>query len=1013
VSGTHFICYSHVDGTEYADRLEAALESGNPPIKTWRDKTKLVSGAQTWRAQVDSALRDCDSLLFLMTPDSTRNESECLSEWECVAKQYRKPTVLLQMDQSAEHYALRRYQHISFRGDFDALLAEVRTTLGRLFSPEGILDTTRFQLAEAQRDLSGAVDAPLRSRLAAYVSELEAEVTRLQEVVDDPVAMRLASQERTAAAIAAERRELSRPAPRSNLAVVNSPPLEPPAYFRGRLTEAQQLRASILEPSCRVITLFGRGGAGKSALACKVIHELEQDGSSPGVAPKVVYLGSSTRAITFSNLYADLCRLLPPDRSAAIHEQFKDAKMGVDAKTRILLDEFLSDRVIVLMDDFSRVLNSKSFGIDDPELKTAMETVLSHQHHGVTFVLTSRYVPSDLLKISFGRQKRLELSRGISVEEASEVLREIDSDGQLTLHDADPQVLKEVWNRTDGNPGALEKLAGLLAANPHNVLADLLADLPEDLTEVLVGEAYASLERPTQAALQAVSIIATTYFPRVSAAAVDSLLEPYFPGVDSRRALNQLVDMYLIRLDRQSKTYIVNPIEADYARSRLPRGEACEGTPVDTASPPFTQIALLRRAIDYYTKLFKASDQWKSKEDVEPQLAAVELWCAVGEYDRASDLLSDFDVAYLLRWGHDSLVATLRERLEGHLREPRRERYNAAVLGISYANLGFIGKSLACHERALDLARQTHSDAAIAVELGCLGGCYRDIGQSSKGVELLSEALALFRRLKNRAAEGEALSNLGICHADLGEFKRAAEFCRESIRVAQEAGNRPREANRQANLATVLLELGEHGEALEAALRAASLAANCDQPYFRVEAMRALALVRLAAGDLPAARAAAQNAVLDGVNLSSHAAWVIFGAITALAGERDVAADAFAKAAQHAERILERDSRLFAALDAKGLAHSGVALVLKKSEDLAQAEAAFHAARALTLNSGTIAQVKRVLDALARIDTEQALARIRVVALGPEEAISTNKKKPKIQVSMKARREKANSGKKA
>jgi hypothetical protein len=76
----HFISYSAADALEFALNLSDSLEAGPPEIGTWIDKRKLQVGAD-WDRQVDEALRECESVIFIMSRDSVEDASVCKNEW--------------------------------------------------------------------------------------------------------------------------------------------------------------------------------------------------------------------------------------------------------------------------------------------------------------------------------------------------------------------------------------------------------------------------------------------------------------------------------------------------------------------------------------------------------------------------------------------------------------------------------------------------------------------------------------------------------------------------------------------------------------------------------------------------------------------------------------------------------------------------------------------------------------------------------------------------------------------
>ena len=76
----HFISYSAVDGFEFALRLCDELQSGPPVFEAWLDKRRLQAN-DDWDKQIAEAIRDCESLIFVMTSDSVEDASVCKNEW--------------------------------------------------------------------------------------------------------------------------------------------------------------------------------------------------------------------------------------------------------------------------------------------------------------------------------------------------------------------------------------------------------------------------------------------------------------------------------------------------------------------------------------------------------------------------------------------------------------------------------------------------------------------------------------------------------------------------------------------------------------------------------------------------------------------------------------------------------------------------------------------------------------------------------------------------------------------
>ena len=217
--------------------------------------------------------------------------------------------------------------------------------------------------------------------------------------------------------------------------------------------------------------------------------------------------------------------------------------------------------------------------------------------------------------------------------------------------------------------------------------------LPENVTEVLVGEAFSRLDPAAQRVMQALAVYGTPVTP----AAVDYLLQPHVPGVDAAPVLNRLAHMHFAR--REAGRYFLHPVDRAYALARVPGGEPSDREKTDPA--PFTRFALLHRAAEYLKQVRRPQEQWKQVEDVAPQLAEFELRSAGEDYDTAAAVLTAIDFDYLLNWGFSRLTADLHQRLQGKIRQATPREICAGHLGLSYQGMGQLSKAIVHLEEAL------------------------------------------------------------------------------------------------------------------------------------------------------------------------------------------------------------------------------------------------------------------------------------------------------------------------
>ncbi len=187
----HFISYSTADGQQFALQLADALEAGPPPFRTWLDSRRLQPDSD-WDAQIDQAIRRCDGLIFVMTPDSVEDASVCKDEWVRALK-FKKPLALVRAHRDAElPFRLGSRQYIDFTADFDTGLARLRRYLQHLNTDEGRLHVLRERLADATRDQRRAGEDD-RPRIEREMHELKDQIARLEPVVRDPAAAAAAS----------------------------------------------------------------------------------------------------------------------------------------------------------------------------------------------------------------------------------------------------------------------------------------------------------------------------------------------------------------------------------------------------------------------------------------------------------------------------------------------------------------------------------------------------------------------------------------------------------------------------------------------------------------------------------------------------------------------------------------------------------------------------------------------------------------------------------------------------
>jgi tetratricopeptide (TPR) repeat protein len=394
---------------------------------------------------------------------------------------------------------------------------------------------------------------------------------------------------------------------------------------------------------------------------------------------------------------------------------------------------------------------------------------------------------------------------------------------------------------------------------------------------------------------------------------------------------------------------------------------------------PYTQYALLHRGAEYFKQARQPRETWKKLDDLTPQLNEFELRFAGENYDTAASVLLEIDFDYLQLWGHYRLMMDLHERLQGKIEDQSFQQFSVGKLGSACAHLGKIQEAIAYQEKALALARDMKDRANEGTWLGNLGNRLADLGQTTRAIEYYEQALAIAREIGIRRGEGADLGNLGNCYAALGQTTRAIEYYEQALAIDREIGDRRGEGLRLGNLAEVLIDEGRYIEAIHRAEEYVKICKGIEKPSSYAYGRSALAW--LYSGDLSRARAAAEAARKSDEPQNNHNTHALLGVIALRQNDLPAAKAAFMETVMQADDLLTKSAQNYAALDSKGLALCGLALCGDAAR-VNDAIAAYRAAREINKDAGIVKRVLRLFDALAVVDTEGLLRDVRSAAAG-------------------------------
>ncbi len=578
---------------------------------------------------------------------------------------------------------------------------------------------------------------------------------------DIAVAVNEVQQQWIEAGIAEQRREIvqesERRGARVRQRIVGHPVLDVGENFKGRVKEQIDLSSFLAKPSTRLVSIVGRPGIGKTALASKVLRDLEQNSWPEGVptitVDGIAYLSTRATGVTLESLLTSCAAMLGGAREEALQRAWASS-LSVAEKIDRLLDALDDGNYVLLLDHMEELLDDKG-AIGDPDLRMFFDLSLTARR-GARLLVTSR-IPIAFHPDRSPFDRRIPLIAGLSIAEGVALLRDMDPNNTWGLRDIPEAELARAVERLHGIPWALVRLAGLLKDQFFGSPDEILNQFGTDVLEQLMTEAYRRLSDEERWVMDA---LATLGRP-VPLIAAQFVVAGFHPGLSVDSILRRLIDIHMVTLDRMSRMVALNPIDQDYVYQRL----AHDGE--------YSQKALNSRAAEYYAQLQSPVGRWHSTVDLGPYLLEFEHRFKAGQYEAAAEILNLFNMEFAGWRGHSRRLQLMCQRLDGKLQNPRLQMIQAFSLGVTYLFLGPLEKSAECFEAARTIAREIRNSEFERKATAWLGDALRRLGRLDQAIKELSLAVSMMPA--DVAPQDTLVLNLGLAHAYKGEFQPAME----------------------------------------------------------------------------------------------------------------------------------------------------------------------------------------------------------------------------------------------
>ena len=549
--------------------------------------------------------------------------------------------------------------------------------------------------------------------------------------------------------------------------------------FVGRKQETADISALLLSPDCRLLTLVGLGGVGKSRLALAVAAQ-------------------NRHAFLDGMVFVRLSAVESPELVAAAIAQAVALPLQGDAPPREQVMVYLKAReMLLILDNFEHLLEAAPLVGDilaaAPQVKimvTSRER-LNVQGEWVRDVWGLAYPDPDAADAAAYEAVQLFLERARRVSPA------------FSWNVQTQTAVSRICALVEGIPLGIELAAAWVRAlSVNEILAEIAPDDSGglDLTApALISplrdakERHRSLQRVVDSSWRQLAADEQAAFQRLSLfrGGFDSAAAAAVSG-QGRLLLSALMDKSLLYRDENGRFHI-HELLRQYAAAKLRRHPAEEEAARRRHAHHFAAFLQQRKA------RLDGTDQKAAQAEISVEIENVRAgwgWMAaygmVAELEMAVDALALF---YNLRgWFQES--AAVFEQTATQLQQQVGDAWLLLAklwgqAGDSCTTLGEPEKAAALLRDAVAVAERHELGGETAVSRNRLGVLTARMGDFDTAAAHFHASLAAYRQLPPRPDMGFPINNLAIIARINGEYAQAAALSRQSLEICRRH-NHPR-----------------------------------------------------------------------------------------------------------------------------------------------------------------------------------------------------------------------------
>jgi tetratricopeptide (TPR) repeat protein len=649
----------------------------------------------------------------------------------------------------------------------------------------------------------------------------------------------------------------------------------------------------------RAVSVSGMAGVGKTELAIQTSRLARERGWFPG-------------GVLLINLFGyDAQRSLGP--AQALEQALRD-HLAVPAQSIPVSQEGRARLYAEVLTAYAAAGRPILAIIDNASSREQAECLLP-QDTGSGLIVTSR----ESLGMLGVRRVDLDV---LSDDEAVELLRRAMTvarpDDARTVDQ--PEDARQIVRLCAGLPQAVQIVAALLADNPRQSLASMVADLSDShsrLAEMTYqGDAIAtafqlSYQRLDPERARVFRLLPVSPGPDVSTGSVSVLAD--LDNTGTRHALRDLAQanllMYGITDDRWRLHDLLRLFADEQGRAQAAADHRDEARDRLLDYLVRTATAASQRLTGPAAASIPAfPDAAKALEFLDGEracLVAAVAFARQSDRQRLAAQLALAPAGYLERERRfDDALATLTAARDigRDLADRETEASALASLVMILQGLRRFDDAIAAGREAVALFVQTGNQLGQAVALTNLGGALQQVRQFNEAIGVLADAAKIYQSLGDSYRQAAVMLNVGVAQHGAGDTTRASVALRTAADLLKQYGDSHRQAIALTSLSSVYFDLGQHTLATAVLTEAIELYRQTGDRHGEGEALCNLAAVHVRDGQQDAAAETSAQAILAfrATDDVFREAQVTVNLATALAAANPAAAIAYYRQAEEA-----------------------------------------------------------------------------------------------------------------